>query len=88
MLFDTHTDRMWYPDHLSDEFVQFAWKTKRAKMRLSKDVYFAGSSVQEQNAFDSRPEQLLAATNFPKVSDEVTHNIFYENWKRFLPEHA
>ena len=62
MLFDTHTNLMWYPDHLSDEFVQFAWEAKRAKMRLSKDVYFAGSSVQEQNAFDSRPEQLLSAT--------------------------
>ena len=62
MLFDTHTNLMWYPDHLSDEFVQFAWEAKRAKMKLTKDVYFAGSSVQEQNAFDSRPEELLAVT--------------------------
>ena len=62
MLFDTHTNLMWYPDHYSDEFVEFAWEAKRAKMKLSKDVYFAGSAVKEQNAFDSRPEQLLAAT--------------------------
>ena len=23
MLLDTHTNLMWYPDHLSDEFVRF-----------------------------------------------------------------
>ena len=68
MLFDTHTNLMWYPDHLSDEFVEFAWEAKRAKMKLSKDVYFAGSAVKEQNAFDSRPEQLLEAT---KDADKV-----------------
>ncbi|MEO1993857.1 MAG: hypothetical protein ABGZ17_01110, partial [Planctomycetaceae bacterium] len=62
MLFDTHTNLMWYPEHLSDEFVEFAWEAKRAKMKLSQDVYFAGSDVAEQNAFDSRPEQLLEAT--------------------------
>lgn len=62
MLFDTHTNLMWYPDHLSDEFVEFAWEAKRAKMKLSPDVYFAGSDVNSANAFDSRPEQLLEAT--------------------------
>jgi predicted TIM-barrel fold metal-dependent hydrolase len=54
---------MWYPDHLSNEFVEFAWEAKRAKMRISDDVYFAGSDVQEQNAFDSKPDQLLEATS-------------------------
>jgi uncharacterized protein len=62
MLFDTHTNLMWYPDHLSDEFVKFAWEAKRAKMKLSQDVYFAGAATKESNAFDSRPEQLLEAT--------------------------
>ncbi|MEC8932801.1 MAG: hypothetical protein VYB08_15370, partial [Candidatus Latescibacterota bacterium] len=62
MLFDTHTNLMWYPDHLSDEFVEFAWEAKRAKMKLSDDVYFAGSDVAEANAFDSKPDQLLEAT--------------------------
>ena len=33
MLFDTHSNLMWYPDHLSDEFVEFAWEAKRAKMK-------------------------------------------------------
>lgn len=62
MLFDTHTNLMWYPDHLSDEFVEFAWEAKRAKMKLSPDVYFAGGDTQQANAFDSKPEQLLKAT--------------------------
>jgi hypothetical protein len=68
MLFDTHTNLMWYPDHFSDEFVEFAWEAKRAKMKLSSDVYFAGSEIQAQNAFDSRPAQLLEAT---KEADKV-----------------
>ena len=62
MLFDTHTNLMWYPDHLSDEFVETAWAAKKAKMKVSSDVYFAGKDKSENNAFDSRPEQLLAAT--------------------------
>ena len=62
MLFDTHTNLMWYPEHLSDEFVEFAWEAKKAKMKLSEDVYFAGSDVEQNNAFDSRPQQLVDAT--------------------------
>ena len=62
MLFDTHTNLMWYPDHLSDEFVDFAWEAKRAKMKLSEDVYFAGTGTDQNNAFDSTPENLLPAT--------------------------
>ena len=62
MLVDTHTNLMWYPDHLSDEFVTFALAAKKAKMRLSPDVYFAGEEEEEKNAFDSRPAQLLEAT--------------------------
>ena len=62
MLFDTHTNLLWYPDHLSDEFVELALAAKKAKMRLSPDVYFADGDVDERNAFDSTPEQLLEAT--------------------------
>ena len=62
MLFDTHTNLMWYPDHYSDEFVKFAWEAKQAKMKLSSDVYFAGGDVDENNAFDSTPETLLKAS--------------------------
>lgn len=62
MLIDTHTNLMWYPDHLSDEFVQFAWEAKKAKMKLSPDVYFAGEGTSENNAFDSTPTTLLEAT--------------------------
>lgn len=95
MLFDTHTNLMWYPDHLSDEFVEFAWEAKRAKMRLSKDVYFAGSDQKERNAFDSRPDQLLAAT---KDADKVIVfgikapfcgiNADQELIARFVQEHS
>ena len=62
MLVDTHTNLCWYPDHLSDEFVEFALAAKRAKMRLSSDVYFAQAAQDERNAFDSTAETLLEAT--------------------------
>ena len=62
MLFDTHTNLMWYPDHLSDEFVGTALDAKKAKMRLTEDVYYAGPENEEKHSFDSRPEQLLEAT--------------------------
>jgi uncharacterized protein len=68
MLLDTHTNLMWYPEHLSDEFVQYAWEAKRAKMKLTPDVYFAGAAASQNNAFDSRPDALLAAT---KECDKV-----------------
>lgn len=68
MLFDTHTNLMWYPDHLSDEFVRFAWEAKRAKMKLSPDVYFAGGETDANNAFDSTESQLVeAAQNVDKA---------------------
>jgi len=59
---------MWYPDHMSDEFVEFAYTAKKAKMRLSPDVYYAGHEDQYKNAFDSTPEALLEAT---KQCDKV-----------------
>ena len=31
---------------------------------------------------------ILEGTKLPRISDEVIHNIIYENWKRFLPEYA
>ena len=42
MLVDIHTNLGWYPDHYSDEFVEFALAAKKAKMRITPDVYFAG----------------------------------------------
>ena len=95
MLFDTHTNLMWYPDHYSDEFVAFAWEAKRAKMKLSEDVYFAGSDVAENNAFDSRPKQLLEATaDMDKVivfgikAPFCGINADQEQIARFCHEHA
>jgi hypothetical protein len=62
MLVDIHTNLFWYPDHLSDDFVEFSWAAKKAKLRLSSDVHYAGEGTDFRNTFDSRPEQLLAAT--------------------------
>lgn len=68
MLVDTHTNLCWYPDHLSEEFVRFGLAAKKAKLRMTPDVYFAGSDKDENNAFDSTPETLLEATrNCDKV---------------------
>jgi hypothetical protein len=33
MLFDTHTNLMWYPDHFSQEFVEFAWNEIASRSR-------------------------------------------------------
>ena len=95
MLFDTHTNLMWYPDHLSDEFVEFAWEAKKAKMKLSTDVYFAGSETQTENAFDSTPDQLIEATQdvdkvivFGIKAPFCGINANQERIARFVKEHA
>jgi predicted TIM-barrel fold metal-dependent hydrolase len=62
MLVDIHTNLCWYPDHLSEEFVAAGLAAKKAKMRMTPDVYFAGSDDEAKNAFDSTPETLLEAT--------------------------
>src|SRR5262249_1063894 len=68
MLVDTHTNLGWYPDHFSDEFVEFALAAKLAKMKRSPDVYCAANPASLKNAFDATPETLLEATkNCDKV---------------------
>ncbi|WP_437222823.1 amidohydrolase family protein [Planctomicrobium sp. SH661] len=68
MLVDTHTNLFWYPDHLSDEFVDESWAAKKAKLRLSPDVHCDVNEAGYRNNFDSRPQQLLEATrNCDKV---------------------
>jgi predicted TIM-barrel fold metal-dependent hydrolase len=62
MLVDIHTNLCWYPDHLSEEFVAAGLAAKRAKMRMTPEVYFAGHELDARNAFDSTPEALLEAT--------------------------
>jgi predicted TIM-barrel fold metal-dependent hydrolase len=62
VLVDVHTNLFWYPDHLSDEFVDFSWEAKKAKLRLSPDVHQNLDAVDYKHNFDCRPEQLLAAT--------------------------
>ena len=62
MLFDTHTNLSWYPDPMSDEFVEFAWAAKKAKMRITPDVYCSTTEETWRHSFDSTPEKLLEAT--------------------------
>ena len=95
VLFDTHTNLIWYPDHYSEEFVEFAWEAKRAKMKLSPDVYYAGDDVSYKNSFDSRPEQLLAATRdadkvivFGIVAPFCGINADQELIAKFVSEHS
>ena len=69
MLFDTHTNLLWYPDHLSDEFVEFALAAKKAKMRLSPDVYYADGAVDERNAIEYGVEhKLIFGSDFPSAT--------------------
>lgn len=68
MLVDIHTNLFWYPDHLSDEFVDASWAAKRAKMRLTQDVHCDVDDKSYRHNFDCRPEQLLEAT---KSCDKV-----------------
>ena len=62
MLVDIHTNLFWYPDHLSEEFVETSWAAKRAKMRLTGDVHCDVDDVSWKHNFDCRPDQLLEAT--------------------------
>src|SRR5262249_32347788 len=62
MLVDIHTNLFWYPDHLSEEFVESSWAAKRAKMRLTGDVHCPVDDKSYKHNFDCRPEQLLEAT--------------------------
>ena len=56
MLVDIHTNLGWYPDHYSDEFVEFALAAKKAKMRITPDVYFAGEEEEERMLSILRPK--------------------------------
>jgi predicted TIM-barrel fold metal-dependent hydrolase len=62
MLVDLHTNLCWYPDHMSDEFIEYALAAKKAKLRMTSDVYYANDPDRAKNAFDSTPEKLLEAT--------------------------
>ena len=59
MLVDIHTNLGWYPDHYSDEFVEFALAAKKAKMRITPDVYFAGEEEEERMPLILRPKPYL-----------------------------
>ena len=48
---------------------------------------FPSATPQHVIAGQWKVNNIVAGTNFPKVPDEMIHNIIYENWKRALPEY-
>jgi predicted TIM-barrel fold metal-dependent hydrolase len=59
MIVDCHTHLGWYPDHYSEAFVDECLAAKRAKMRMSKDVYFRGD---DKHGGDATLETHLTAS--------------------------
>ena len=49
---------------------------------------FPSATAAQVIAGQHKVNHVVEGTNFPKVPDEMIHNIIYENWKRFLPEYA
>jgi predicted TIM-barrel fold metal-dependent hydrolase len=58
-LIDFHTHLWWWPDHLTDEFVDEGMAAKRAKMTNSPDVFF---SSDDRHGFDATPDMHLRDT--------------------------
>lgn len=52
-LIDFHTHLWWWPDHLTDEFVDDGLAAKRVKMENSPDVFFLS---EDRHALDATPE--------------------------------
>jgi predicted TIM-barrel fold metal-dependent hydrolase len=52
-LIDFHTHLWWWPDHLTDEFVDEGMAAKRVKMANSPDVFFSSG---DRHGFDATPE--------------------------------
>ena len=48
---------------------------------------FPSATAAQVIAGQKKINDVVAGTNFPKVPDEMIHNIVYENWKAFLPEY-
>ena len=49
---------------------------------------FPSATAAQVIAGQEKINDVVAGTNFPKIPDEMIHNIIYENWKSFLPEYA
>ena len=49
---------------------------------------FPSATAEQVIAGQSKVNTVVEGTNFPRVSDEMIHNIIYENWKQFLPEYC
>ena len=63
MLVDIHTNLFWYPDHLSDEFVEFVVGGEAGQDAADAPTSTAPWTTRAwKHNFDCRPEQLLEAT--------------------------
>ena len=76
MLVDIHTNLFWYPDHLSDAFVDASWAAKRAKMRLTGDVHCDVTDTSYRHNFDCRPDRVVdlytpCAHDAPRLVGEI-----------------
>jgi microsomal dipeptidase-like Zn-dependent dipeptidase len=49
---------------------------------------FPSATPAQVIAGQQKVNQVAEGTSFPRISDEMIHNIIYENWKRFLPEYV
>ena len=49
---------------------------------------FPSATPAQVIAGQHKVNDIVRGTNFPKIPDDMIHNIIYENWKRFLPEYA
>jgi len=49
---------------------------------------FPSATLPQVIAGQHKVNDIICGTNFPRIPDEMIHNIIYENRKRFLPEYA
>lgn len=49
---------------------------------------FPSATPAQVIAGQHKVNDIIRGTHFPKIPDEMIHNIIYENWKRFLPEYV
>lgn len=56
------------------------------KLILGSD--FPSATLPQVIAGQRKVNDILEGTKFPRISDEIIHNIIDENWKRFLPEYV
>ena len=56
------------------------------KLILGSD--FPSATLAQVISGQQKVNDIVEGTKLPRISDEIIHNIIYENWKRFLPEYC